>query len=181
MRDNILERSKILKGSGICLEKDYDRKTRETRTQLKSYMKEARINGKHAVLKADKLVIEGRDFDLEFCKIHMGNDGKGPTEDQQKGERTNGTRREEISISSKPYIILLLTAMVSQHSCSTWPSLNNVQHLAVAMIWRNHVLQLCFQDENCSFSKKNKLFVYSDCENPLEPVKKKLYEVCESQ
>ena len=32
MRDSILERAKILKGSGIFLERDYDRKTRDTRT-----------------------------------------------------------------------------------------------------------------------------------------------------
>ena len=56
-------------------------------------MKEARVNRKHAVLKVDKLVIEGRDFDLEFCKKHMGNDRKG----QQKiNKRVRGpTAREE--------------------------------------------------------------------------------------
>ena len=51
-------------------------------------MKEARLNGKHAILKAEKLVVEGREFDLEYCKKHIGNEGKGLTEDQQKGEMT---------------------------------------------------------------------------------------------
>ena len=33
--------------------------------------------------------------------------------------------------SSKPYIIRLRTATVPDHSCSTWPSLNNKHHLSI--------------------------------------------------
>ena len=70
--DCVLERSKLLKGTGIYLERDYDTLTREIRRQLVPFMKEARYKGKHAVLRDDKIIVEGRKLDLNFCKKNLG-------------------------------------------------------------------------------------------------------------
>ena len=53
-RDSVLERCKLLKGTGVYLEKDYEKSVREIRKQLIPFMKEARIKGKHAVLRGDE-------------------------------------------------------------------------------------------------------------------------------
>ena len=57
-RDCVLERSILPKG--IYLEKDYEKSVREIRKQLIPFMKEARDKGRHAVLRGDKLIVEGR-------------------------------------------------------------------------------------------------------------------------
>ena len=71
IRDSILERAKLLKGTKIFLERDHDVKTRNIRSQLIPYMREARGKGKHAILRYDKLFIEGREVDLHYCKNNM--------------------------------------------------------------------------------------------------------------
>ena len=72
IRDCVLERSKLLKGTGIYLERDHDKLTREIRRQLVPFMKEARCKGKHVVLRDDKLIVEGRKLDLNLCKKNLG-------------------------------------------------------------------------------------------------------------
>ena len=71
IRDHILDRAKLLKGTRIFLEKDYDFKTRSTRAQLMPFMKEARSKGKHAFLREDKLVIDGKEVDIHYCNNNL--------------------------------------------------------------------------------------------------------------
>ena len=70
-RDRILERAKLLKGTKIFLERDHDFETRNIRAQLIPYMREARAKGKHAILRYDKLIIEGREVDIHYCKNNI--------------------------------------------------------------------------------------------------------------
>ena len=71
IRDSILEWAKLLKGTNIFLGRDHDAKTRNIHALLIPYMREARAKGKHAVLKFDKLLKEGRQVDLHYCKNIM--------------------------------------------------------------------------------------------------------------
>ena len=82
----VLERSKLLKGTGIYLENDYGKSVREIRKQLIPFMKEARGKGRHAVLRGDKLIVEGRELDLNFCKRHLGGHRSEDLVDQPGGD-----------------------------------------------------------------------------------------------
>ena len=81
-RDSVLERSKLLKGTGIYLEKDYEKPVREIRKQLIPFMKEARVKVRHAVLRGVKLIVEGRELDLNFCKRKLGDHRREDLVDQ---------------------------------------------------------------------------------------------------
>ena len=85
-RDCELERSKLLKGTGIYLAKDYDKAIREIRRQLIPFRKEARDKGIHAVLRYEKLIVEGRELDLNFCKMNLGNQRSEDLVDQRREE-----------------------------------------------------------------------------------------------
>ena len=88
-RDSVLERSKLLKGTGIFLEKDYEKSVRETRKQLIPFMKEARGKGRQAMLRGDKLIVEGKEWDLNFCKRNWGEHRREDPAEQpgrEKGE-----------------------------------------------------------------------------------------------
>lgn len=67
-RDFILERAYMLKGSGIRISMDYCYETRVKRKELLNYMWAARRKGHHAVLSFDKLRLDGKIFDLEYCR-----------------------------------------------------------------------------------------------------------------
>ena len=86
-RDSVLERSKLLKGTGIFLEKDYEKSVRETRKQLIPFMKEARGKGRHAVMRGDKLIVEGRELDLNFCIRNLGEHRREDPGEQPGRER----------------------------------------------------------------------------------------------
>lgn len=66
-KEILMSRLRALRGTGIRIENDYDYATRQRRKQLLPYLIEARKNGKFATLVKDKLKIEGRVFDLEYC------------------------------------------------------------------------------------------------------------------
>ena len=67
-REEVLERTGMLKGSRVWIERDYDFSTRKTRNELLPYLREARKNGKRATLKMDQLKIGNQLYDLEYCK-----------------------------------------------------------------------------------------------------------------
>ena len=58
IRDEVLNRSRLLKGSRIWVEQDYDFGTIKTRRDLLPYLREARRNGKRATLRGNKLKLE---------------------------------------------------------------------------------------------------------------------------
>ena len=66
-RDTVLEQAKMLRGTKIQIEKDFDFYTRRIRRELLPYMREARSNGQRAYLTNDKLRIEGRNYDLKYA------------------------------------------------------------------------------------------------------------------
>ena len=64
-REEILERTRLLKRIRVWIERDFDFSTRKTRRELLPYMWEACKNGKRAVLKMDKLKVGNQLFDLD--------------------------------------------------------------------------------------------------------------------
>ena len=70
----------------LYLEKDYEKSVREIRKQLIPFMKEARGKGRHTVLRGDKLIVEGRELDLNFCKRNLGDHRSEDLVDQPRGE-----------------------------------------------------------------------------------------------
>ena len=77
-RDSVLERSKLLKGTGVYLEKDYEKSVRVIRKQLIPFIKEGRGKGRHAVLRGDKLIV--------FCERKLDDHRREDLEDQPGGE-----------------------------------------------------------------------------------------------
>ena len=75
-REEVLERTRLLKGLRVWIERDFDFSTRKTRSELLPYMWEARKNGKRAILKMDKLKIGNQLFDLEYCKKNFKKEGR---------------------------------------------------------------------------------------------------------
>jgi hypothetical protein len=61
----VLSRSKYLKGTKIGVAEDYTEEVRKIRVQLKEHLIAARREGRHAVLRFDKLIIEGRSYTLD--------------------------------------------------------------------------------------------------------------------
>ena len=86
IRDEVLNRSRLLKGSRIWVEQDYDFGTIKTRRELLPYLREARRNGKRATLRGNKLKLENQLYDLEFCRNNL-----------KKDERDEGVRRRSRS------------------------------------------------------------------------------------
>ena len=76
-RDSILERAKLLKGTNIFLGRDHDYNTRNIRAQLIPYMRDARNKGKHAILRYDKLITEGKEVKATWRLAETWNRGSG--------------------------------------------------------------------------------------------------------
>ena len=105
IRDEVLNRTRYLKGSKIWIEQDYDYVTIQTRRELIPYMREARKNGKRAMLKGNKLRIGDRIYDVEYCRNNlkkeetrdrerrrswsMGHNGERRTSQERRGENRN--------------------------------------------------------------------------------------------
>ena len=70
-REEILDKAKMLKGLKIWIERDSDFVTRNVRRELLPYLREARRNGKRAVLKFDRLKVEDQIYDLEYCRQNL--------------------------------------------------------------------------------------------------------------
>ena len=56
----VLRDAKYLRGTGFGISEDYSERVRKERDFLKPHMMEARRQGHHAVLRFDKLVVDGR-------------------------------------------------------------------------------------------------------------------------
>jgi hypothetical protein len=67
----ILENTKKLVGSKIRIEQDYTSETRQVRRDLIPYLKEARNEGHRAVIKIDKLIVNGRPYELKYLKENI--------------------------------------------------------------------------------------------------------------
>ena len=105
-RDQVLERTRMLKGTRIRVDRDYDYKTRVTRRKLLQYMWNARREGSQAYLVHDKIRINGKILDLEFCEenIQLNENGNHsfkrntPTQQaMQRRERSYSPQRTALS------------------------------------------------------------------------------------
>jgi hypothetical protein len=64
----VLKNKSKLAGSRIRVEQDYSREVREIRRELIPYLKVARSRGHKAVMKKDKLMVNGKTHSLEELK-----------------------------------------------------------------------------------------------------------------
>jgi hypothetical protein len=64
----VLKNTSKLVGSKITVEQDYSRQVREIRRELIPYLKDARSRGHKAVMKKDKLMVNGRTYSLKELK-----------------------------------------------------------------------------------------------------------------
>jgi regulator of replication initiation timing len=67
-KTEVLRNSKNLKGTRIRIEEDFTAKIRNVRKELRQFMLEARSSGQFAILRYDKLLINGRGYSLEELK-----------------------------------------------------------------------------------------------------------------
>jgi hypothetical protein len=67
----ILENTKKLARSKIRIKQDYTWKARQMRRHLIPYLKEARNKGHMAVIKVDKLIVNGRLYELKYLKENI--------------------------------------------------------------------------------------------------------------
>ena len=70
-RDYILDNRKKLKGSQYRIDEDFNYDTREARRKLLPFMHDARSKGHKASLRQNKLMINGKIFDLDFCTANF--------------------------------------------------------------------------------------------------------------
>jgi hypothetical protein len=70
-KKEILENTKKLVGSKIGIEQNYTWETRQIRRDLIPYLKEARNQGHRAVIKIDKLIVNGRPYELNYLKENI--------------------------------------------------------------------------------------------------------------
>lgn len=67
-KQQILDRTSMLKGSNYSIDNDYDFETRQKRRKLLPFLREARSKGFRANLIKDKLKINGKLYDLEHLE-----------------------------------------------------------------------------------------------------------------
>ena len=65
------QQKKKLKGTYYRIDEDFNFDTRQARKQLLPYMQDARIKGHRASLRRDKLMVDGKIFDLDFCTTNF--------------------------------------------------------------------------------------------------------------
>lgn len=82
---NILHNKQYFKNTGLAITEYLDENQRQTRKHLRQLLWEARNNGKHAVLRNNKLIINGKEYDpLSESQLH-----KIPTTLSQESEYQN--------------------------------------------------------------------------------------------
>jgi hypothetical protein len=103
-----LENTKKLAGSKIRIEQDYTWETRQIRRDLIPYLKEARNKGHRAVIKIDKLIVNGRPYELKYLKENikltsedktMVTPGNGSHDRQDMNQQFSGVSRFDHQIS----------------------------------------------------------------------------------
>ncbi|KAJ4449439.1 hypothetical protein ANN_00838 [Periplaneta americana] len=87
----ILDHLNMLKGTNLKIEQDYSVETRSKRKMLLPFMKEARSRGQFAILVKDKMKINGKLYDLEYCQRNF------KSQKSQVSERRNFPTREKNS------------------------------------------------------------------------------------
>ena len=70
-RDYILDNRKKLKGSQYRIDEDFNYDTWQARRKLLPYMHDARSKGHKASLRQNKLVVNGKIYDLDFCTANF--------------------------------------------------------------------------------------------------------------
>lgn len=77
-RDFILDNRRKLKNTHFRIEEDFNYDTRQARRNLLPYMQDARSKGHKASLRQNKLLLDGRILDLEYCmaNFHLQNHDK---------------------------------------------------------------------------------------------------------
>lgn len=84
IKERVMSRARNLKGTNYRIEHDYDAQTRLRRKQLLPFLISARKRGEYAILINDKIKIENRILELEFCLRNEINKGKSEGERRQK-------------------------------------------------------------------------------------------------
>ena len=95
IKDLILRDSKYLRGTGIAISEDYSERVRQERNFLKPHMMEARRQGHHAVLRFDKLVVDGRVVLREELEHRTG-----ASEEEPAGTAGNSAPAEEATMAT---------------------------------------------------------------------------------
>ena len=140
-RDEVLERTRYLKGSNIWVEQDYNFETIRIRKELMPYLREARRNGKRASLKGSKLKIGNQLYDLEFCRRNLRKEETRNMErrgswsqTQNRGRSVSQERRRESRNRSVSPGVSTLTHRVQQPEmeAGAWNVMMTQRETAVA-------------------------------------------------
>ena len=94
-KDAVLERTRLLKGTRIRVDRDCDYDTRMKHKELLQYLWEARKNGQSARLVFDKININGRLFDLEYCHWNLNQDSYGNHRDDKARTSITAKNKQE--------------------------------------------------------------------------------------
>lgn len=92
LRGDILKNTNKLKGSTIYITPEYSQEDYEDRKVLRTYLKEARQNKQEAIIKENKLIIEGTTYTLEELKQKV-NIHKRKASLSEAQEKDNPTKR----------------------------------------------------------------------------------------
>ena len=69
VKEEVLQKRKLLRGTRIFIEEDFSQKVRQERRQLKQYMDDARQKGHNAYIRYRHLIVDGRKYNLwDLCK-----------------------------------------------------------------------------------------------------------------
>jgi hypothetical protein len=107
----ILKASRLLNGTKIGISEDYSKAVRTVRSKLRPYMLLARERGDYAILRDDKLIVNGRRYSLEEVEARStpeAEHGEGGNQQSQRHfsqERTRnrpGNSRKEIGQDAPP-------------------------------------------------------------------------------
>jgi len=105
-REAILRAGRNFSGSGVWVEEDFSERVREERRFLKHHLIEARRQGYHAVLRFDKLVVDGKVMDraylVELDEVSRRNNECRSREVEGGGKRPGTVDRPSAVAASSP-------------------------------------------------------------------------------
>lgn len=101
-KDAVLDRTRLLRGTRIRIDRDYDYITRMKRKELLHYLWEARKNGQRARLVFDKININGRLLDLEYCRRNLNQGSYGNHREEARTSITAKNGQEQRGQATSP-------------------------------------------------------------------------------
>lgn len=85
----VLSKCRHLAGTGIRIENDYSPEIRKTRSELRKYLIDAKKKGHKAFIKHDKIIVNGREFNLEYCRNNVPIEGKTLEREVKNANQSN--------------------------------------------------------------------------------------------